>query len=98
MPNDSHTRILVVDDDASLRRVLSTTLTMMGFVVSVQPTGEQAIECVRDELFDAVLLDINMPGMGGMATCRLMRQQSPRRGIGRAASSRRAPNASYLLG
>jgi two-component system, OmpR family, KDP operon response regulator KdpE len=49
--------------------------------VSEQPTGEQAIECVQNELFDAVLLDLNMPGMGGMATCRLLRQQYPRLGI-----------------
>ena len=54
---------------------------MMGFIVSVEPTGEQAIECVRSELFDAVLLDLNMPGIGGMATCRVLRQQYPRLGI-----------------
>ena len=81
MPDESRARVLVVDDELSLRRVLSTTLTTMGFIVSVQPTGEQAIECVRNELFDAVLLDINMPGMGGMATCRLLRRQYPRLGI-----------------
>jgi len=81
MSDDSHARILVVDDESSLRRVLSTSLTMMGFIVSVQPTGEQAIECVRSELFDAVLLDLNMPGIGGMATCRVLRQQYPRLGI-----------------
>jgi two-component system, OmpR family, KDP operon response regulator KdpE len=81
MSDDSHARILVVDDESSLRRVLSTSLTMMGFIVSVEPTGEQAIECVRSELFDAVLLDLNMPGIGGMATCRVLRQQYPRLGI-----------------
>lgn len=81
MSDDSRARILVVDDEASLRRALSTTLTTMGFAVSAQPTGEQAIQCVRNEPFDAVLLDINMPGMGGMATCRLLRQQYPRLGI-----------------
>jgi two-component system, OmpR family, KDP operon response regulator KdpE len=81
MSDDSHARILVVDDESSLRRALSASLTMMGFIVSAQPTGEQAIECVRNELFDAVLLDINMPGMGGMATCRVLRQQYPRLGI-----------------
>lgn len=85
-PSGLHTvasgaRILVVDDELSLRRALSTTLTMMGFIVSAQPTGEEAIECARNQPFDAVLLDVNMPGIGGMATCRLLRQQHPRLGI-----------------
>jgi two-component system KDP operon response regulator KdpE len=78
---ESRAKVLVVDDESSLRRALSTTLTLMGFSVSTQPTGEQAIEFLRNELFDAVLLDINMPGIGGMATCRLLRQQHPRLGI-----------------
>ena len=70
-----------MDDESSLRRTLNLTLTTMGFAVCTQPTGEQAIECLRNEPFDAVLLDINMPGMGGMETCRVLRRQYPQLAI-----------------
>lgn len=70
-----------MDDESSLRRVLSTALTAMGFIVGTQPTGEQAIESLRNAPFDAVLLDLNMPGMGGMATCRVLRHEYPQMGI-----------------
>ena len=75
------TRVLVVDDESSLRRVLRVSLTAMGFVVSEESNGERAMERLRAESFDAVLLDVNMPGMGGFATCRLLRHQHPQLGI-----------------
>lgn len=79
--SDSQVKVLVVDDESSLRRALSLTLPAMGFMVSTEPTGEQAIESLRKEPFDAVLLDLYMPGIGGMATCRIMRQQHKQLGI-----------------
>jgi two-component system, OmpR family, KDP operon response regulator KdpE len=81
LSDDSLTKILVVDDESSLRRVLSTTLTAMGFSVSAEPSGERAIERLQAEAFDAVLLDLNMPGMGGIGACRLMRRRYPQLGI-----------------
>ncbi len=66
-----------MDDEPSLRRVLRTTLTTMGFAVGEEPNGELAIGRLRAERFDGVLLDVNMPGMGGVATCRLLRRQHP---------------------
>jgi len=74
-------RILVVDDQATMRRFLSISLTTAGFLVATEPSGEQAIESVRKEPFDAVLLDLNMPGMGGIAACRILREQYPLLGI-----------------
>jgi two-component system KDP operon response regulator KdpE len=70
--------ILVTDDDSDLRWVLGTTLGALGFGVVSSPNGEQALLEVGTRRFDAVLLDINMPGMGGIETCRRIRMKAPR--------------------
>src|ERR1700683_1041110 len=69
--------ILVTDDDSDLRWVLGTTLGALGFGIVSSPNGEQALLEVATRRFDAVLLDINMPGMGGLETCRRMRKKPP---------------------
>jgi two-component system KDP operon response regulator KdpE len=69
-------RILVVDDDPQIRRVMRVTLTGQGYEVDDAKSGEAALEKLRDERFDLVLLDMNMPGMGGLDTCREIRSQS----------------------
>jgi len=73
--------VLVVDDEQSLRKVLQTSLTARGFNVEEAGSGEQAIDMVTDRGFDLVLLDINMPGMGGIAACRRIRELMPHIGI-----------------
>ena len=67
-------RILVVDDEPQIRRIMRTTLTGAGYELDDAKTGEEALEKVREFRPDLVLLDINMPGMGGMAACREIRQ------------------------
>ena len=69
-------RILVVDDDPQIRRAMKATLTARGYQVSDARTGEEALDKLRSEAFDLVLLDMNMPGIGGMETCRLIRSSS----------------------
>jgi len=69
-------RILVVDDDPQIRRVMRVTLTGQGYEVDDAKTGETALDKLREERFDLVLLDMNMPGMGGIETCRMIRSQS----------------------
>jgi two-component system KDP operon response regulator KdpE len=69
-------RILIVDDDPQIRRVMRVTLTDKGYEVDDAKTGEAALEKIRDARFDLVLLDMNMPGMGGLETCRAIRAQS----------------------
>ena len=69
-------RILVVDDEPQLRRVMRTTLIGAGYEVDDAKTGEEALEKVREFRPDLVLLDINMPGMGGVAACRVMREDT----------------------
>ena len=69
-------RILVVDDEPQMRRVLRSTLSALGFVVADAESGEAAMERVRQEKFDLILLDINMTGLSGLETCRAIRSRS----------------------
>jgi two-component system KDP operon response regulator KdpE len=69
-------RILVVDDEPQIRRVLRATLTAQGYEVQDARTGEDALESVRNSRFDLILLDMNMPGIGGLETCRSIRSGS----------------------
>jgi two-component system KDP operon response regulator KdpE len=69
----SEGRVLVVDDEPQIRRIMRTTLTGAGYEVDDAKTGEEALEKVREFRPDLVLLDINMPGMGGIAACKAIR-------------------------
>jgi two-component system, OmpR family, KDP operon response regulator KdpE len=69
-------RILVVDDDPQIRRVMRATLTAHGYEVGDARSGEEGLEKLRGEGYDLVLLDVNMPGMGGVETCRAVRSGS----------------------
>jgi two-component system KDP operon response regulator KdpE len=68
--------ILVVDDEPQLRRAMKATLTDLGYVVMEAKTGEEALEVLRRDPADLILLDLNMPGIGGLETCRAIRETS----------------------
>lgn len=70
-------RVLVVEDDAGIRRSLFETLGALGFAVGEAHNGEEALQRLRMVDYNAVLLDINMPGMGGTETCRRIGQSHP---------------------
>lgn len=69
-------RILVVDDEPQIRRIMRVTLIGEGYEVDDAKTGEEALEKVRTYRPDLVLLDMNMPGMGGLAACRAIRSDT----------------------
>src|SRR5580692_7972376 len=71
-------RILVVDDEPSIRRALRPPLVELGFQVTEASRGEEALQVLRSSAYDVVLLDINMPGIGGIETLRRIRSLSPR--------------------
>jgi len=66
-------RILVVDDQADIRELTGTVLENAGYRVETRGSGTEALDLVAQQPFDMVLLDINMPGMDGWETLRLIR-------------------------
>jgi two-component system, OmpR family, KDP operon response regulator KdpE len=76
--NTSRGKVLIVDDEPSIRRAIRTTFGTLGFDISEAMNGEQALPLLRAANFDAVLLDSNMPGMGGLEACREIRRRFPR--------------------
>jgi two-component system KDP operon response regulator KdpE len=68
--------VLVVDDDPQLRRTLRTTLTSEDFTVIDARTGEEALEAIRSERMDLILLDVNLPGISGIEVCSEIRRNS----------------------
>jgi two-component system KDP operon response regulator KdpE len=69
--------VLIVEDDAGIRQSLFETLTALGFMIGEANNGEKALSRLRMMDYDAVLLDINMPGMGGIETCRRIHRNHP---------------------
>jgi two-component system, OmpR family, KDP operon response regulator KdpE len=72
--DDSQGRLLIVEDDPALRRSLRTTLDALGFDIGEAGNGEDGLIRLRMVDYEAVLLDINMPGIGGIETCRRIRR------------------------
>jgi two-component system, OmpR family, KDP operon response regulator KdpE len=68
--------ILVVDDEPQIRRVMRTTLTSSGYAITEARSGEEALERLRETRPDLILLDVNMPGMGGFEACKEIRDIS----------------------
>jgi two-component system KDP operon response regulator KdpE len=74
-------KVVVADDDPAMRRSLCAALKAAGYAVEEARDGEQVVRMVRERPTDLVLLDINMPGMGGIEACRRIRAAMPSAGI-----------------
>jgi two-component system response regulator MprA len=68
-------RVLVVDDDPPLRRMLERTLAAEGFEVAVAPDGGAALLATERAAPDVIVLDVAMPGLDGLAVCRRLREK-----------------------
>ena len=68
--------ILVVDDEASIRRILETRLSMIGYQVVTASDGEEALEAFRRTSPDLVVLDVMMPKLDGYGVCQELRKES----------------------
>ena len=69
-------KILVVDGEPQIRRVLKSALTAEGYLVADAKSAEECFTKLREERFDLVLLDVNMPGTSGLETCQEIRGRS----------------------
>jgi two-component system KDP operon response regulator KdpE len=72
----SASAILIVDDEPQIRRVMLTTLTSHGYSVIEAASGEEALEKIRTERPDLILLDVNLPRISGLETCAQIRTSS----------------------
>ena len=66
-------RILVVDDETQIARVLKTALSSQGYEVKTASDGESALNLAFDWIPDLIVTDLSMPGMTGIELCRLVR-------------------------
>ena len=74
---DNHKeKILVVDDEASIRRILETRLSMIGYEVVTAADGEEALDTFRGNTPDLVVLDVMMPKLDGYGVCQELRKES----------------------
>lgn len=69
-------KVLVVDDEVQMRRVLRASLVVHGYEVVEASSGEEALETLSDKPCDLVLLDLNLPGIDGIDACRAIRANS----------------------
>lgn len=69
-------KILIIDDEPQIRRVLKTALTAEGYIVSDARSALEGLEKLREDRHDLVLLDVNMPGMSGFEACPEIRRNS----------------------
>jgi CheY-like chemotaxis protein len=71
-------RLLVLDDDVSMQRLVSTILRRAGYRIDVVSAGSQAIEMIARERYDGLLLDLMSPTEGGLTVIRHLRQSDPK--------------------
>jgi CheY-like chemotaxis protein len=91
-PRPAGLRLLVADDDANLRRILSLFLRSAGYEVEEAEDGRQAIEAARDRRPALALLDIMMPILDGFAACRILKEDPRTRDIPVVICSARSGN------
>ena len=70
------THILVVDDDLAILKLVSTNLKARDYMVSTAVSGEEALRTVESDFVDMMILDLMMPGIGGIEVCRRLREWS----------------------
>jgi CheY-like chemotaxis protein len=70
-------RILVIDDDEAVRKAILIELEARGFEAIAVENGQSGVAAIKAGPFDAVIVDLFMPGMDGLATTRAIHQHSP---------------------
>jgi len=79
---EGESRILVIDDEESVRTIISKMLSQINYQVNVAKNGEEGIRLFRERNFDIVLTDLGMPGMSGWEVCKTIKKISPHLPVG----------------
>ena len=74
-------KILIIDDEESIRHLLDTLLTRKGYQVVLAESGKEGLELVRRERPDVVVLDLKMPGMDGFTVLKELRSFDPKKPV-----------------
>jgi DNA-binding NtrC family response regulator len=77
MEEELKARVLVVDDEEQFLKTFSKRLEMRGLKIETATSGEEALGKVQGKDFDAIILDLVMPGIGGMETLKKMKEENP---------------------
>ena len=77
MPEDIKADVLLVDDEEQFLKVLSKRMEGRGLKVDTSVSGEEALKKVKGKEFDAIILDLAMPGMSGIETLKRIRSENP---------------------
>jgi DNA-binding NtrC family response regulator len=77
MSEEIKANVLVVDDEEQFLKVFSQRLEGRGLKVDTSPSGEDAVQKVKGKDFDAIVLDLVMPGMGGIEALKRIRAENP---------------------
>lgn len=91
-------RILLVEDEVDIREIVSYNLEKAGFTVVAVETGEAAVELVRNEIPDLVVLDLMLPGIDGLEVCRLLKQDAATRKLPILMLTARAEEVDRVVG
>src|SRR3989304_460637 len=75
---DKNPRILVVDDDETIRTTMKAILQDEGYIVDLAATGKEAIQKTQEKSYNVALLDIRLPDMEGVELLKLMQDSVPR--------------------
>ena len=77
MDQEMEAKVLLVDDEQDFLETLSSRLEMRGLKVSAVTSGEQAIAEAREQEFDAIVVDLSMPGIDGLETLKRIKANNP---------------------
>lgn len=90
-------RILIVDDEVSLAEGVRRGLVAEGFAVDVAHDGIDGLWLARENTYDAIVLDLMMPGMSGWKVCAALRDEGDWTPILNADSTRRRPGSGRVI-
>jgi DNA-binding response OmpR family regulator len=97
-PRDGSRRALIVEDEASIREIVRFHLSLAGFETEEVADGRAALDRVRKDRFDLIVLDVMLPGVDGVTLCRAMRSGGPNQRTGVLMLTARDTEPDKVLG